>query len=87
MLLISISKCSNRLFLSSPDVLNVSCCYQPVPCELVTSCNVARSRVELMGVCVYVCVCGSPVLVVASAVTVAISIKNEYIKKIDKVVT
>ena len=38
---------SNRLFLCPLDVLYVLYCHQPVPCVLVTSCYVARLRVEL----------------------------------------
>ena len=47
---------NNRLFLCPLDVLNVLYYYQPVSCSLVTSCHVARLRVELRGVYVFVCV-------------------------------
>ena len=60
---------SNRLFLCPLDVLNIWYCHQPVLCVLVTSCHVARFMAELRGVCV--CVCGSPLLVVASVLVVA----------------
>ena len=79
---------SNRLLLCPLDVLNLLYCHQSVPCALVTLCHVARLRVDLRGVCLFVClfvcvrvcvcvcVCCRPVLVVASALTVAIPIKN-----------
>ena len=79
---------TNRLFVCPLDVLNILYCDQPVPCPLMIYNCVARLRVEL-GVCgggeVFVCVCGSLVLVVDPALTVAISIKNEDLRIFNEV--
>ena len=56
------------------DVLNVLYCHQSVLCVFATWCHVARLRVELRGG--GVCLCGSPVLGVASTMAVEISIQN-----------